>query len=140
VKLELRFPATVEKAEAHARLAVKLLAEERDMVADFGPASIEDVDAEIDEFVGRGLTSEEAAEALFVLGCYVGQVMVRNLGGRWVATAQSSLRGISPWPMVVVLPGGSTWDTIGKTYKRLELGDSEDLVSFFAAAATARRG
>ena len=37
--------------------------------------------------------------------------------------------------MVVVLPGGSSWDPIGKAYKRLELGDSEYIPAFYAAAA-----
>jgi hypothetical protein len=37
--------------------------------------------------------------------------------------------------MVVTLPDGSAWDTIGKVYKRLELGDSEFLPTFFAWAA-----
>ena len=75
----------------------------------------------------------------FVLGCYLGQVMALTLGGQWVATAQSALRTISPWPMVVVLPGGSTWDPIGKAYKRLELGDSEYLPAYYATAAAGQR-
>jgi len=62
-------------------------------------------------------------------------VMVRALRGRWLATARSPLAGISPWPMVVLLPRGSAWDPIGKTYKRLELGDSEYLPAYFAVAA-----
>jgi hypothetical protein len=66
--------------------------------------------------------------------------MVRGLGGRWVTTPQSPLKDISPWPMVVVLPGDSAWDAIGKVYKRLELGDSEYLPAFYAAAAASRRG
>jgi hypothetical protein len=40
--------------------------------------------------------------------------------------------------MVVVLPGGSSWDPIGKAYKRLELGDSEYLPAYFVAAAGRR--
>ena len=59
----------------------------------------------------EGLTGEGAAETLFVLGCYVGEVMSRALAGRWTATARSPLAGISPWPMVVVLRDGSAWDT-----------------------------
>ena len=43
-------------------------------------------------------------------------------------------------PMVVVLPGGSAWDPIGKAYKRLELGDSEYIPAFFAAAAASVGG
>ena len=72
---------------------------------------------------------------LFVFGCYLGEVLVRRLGGAWVPTPRSALREVSPWPMVVALPDGSTWDPIGKAYRRLELGDSEYLPAFFEAAA-----
>ena len=40
--------------------------------------------------------------------------------------------------MVVLLPSGAAWDTIGKAYRRLELGDSEYLPAFFAAASGGR--
>jgi hypothetical protein len=40
--------------------------------------------------------------------------------------------------MVVMLGDGSAWDPIGKAYKRLELGDSEYLPAYFAAAARRR--
>ena len=140
MKLELRYPATPENARDHARLAVKLAREEFGDELDFSPGSLEDVDAHIESVREEGNTGEEAAEALFVLGCYLGEVLVRNLSGRWVVTARSPLADVSPWPMVVVLPGGSSWDPIGKAYKRLELGDSEYLPAFFAAAvATAGR-
>jgi hypothetical protein len=42
--------------------------------------------------------------------------------------------------MVVTLPDGSAWDTIGKVYKRLELGDAEFLPAFFHMAARGRSG
>ncbi len=136
MKLRLRFPATAENAPDHADLAVKVAREEYEMDLDFSPASLEALDAQIDGLREEGLTGEEAAEVLFVFGCYLGEVMVRGLGGRWAHTARSPLREVSPWPMVVVLPTGSTWDPIGKAYKRLELGDSEYLPAFYAAAQT----
>ena len=135
MKLELKYPASPENARDHARLAVKLAQEEFGDTLDFSPGSLEDVDAEIESVREEGSTGVDAAEALFVLGCYLGEVLVRTLSGRWVATARSPLKDLSPWPMVVVLPGGSSWDPIGKAYKRLELGDSEYLPAFFAAAA-----
>jgi hypothetical protein len=140
MKLELRYPATPENARDHARLAVTLAEQEFGDSLDFSPGSLEAVDAQIESVREEGSTGEDAAEALFVLGCYLGEVMVRHLGGRWVATGQSALADLSPWPMVVVLPGGSTWDPIGKAYKRLELGDSEYLPGFYAAAAVTARG
>jgi hypothetical protein len=140
MKLELRYPATPENALDHAQLAVEVAWEEFGLDLDFSPGSLEAVDAQIDSLREDGLTGEDAAEALFVLGCYVGEVMARSLGGKWVPTARTALSGISPWPMVVVMPSGTTWDAIGKVYKRLELGDSEYVPAFFAAAASTARG
>ena len=139
MKLELRFPATPETATDHAQLAVRLAREEHDVDLDFSPGSLEDLDALVDGLREDGLSGEEAAEALFVLGCYLGEVLARALRGGWMPTPRSPLRDVSPWPMVVSLPDGSAWDPIGKVFRRLELGDSEYLPAFYAAARGARR-
>jgi hypothetical protein len=134
VKIQLRYPASPENAGDHARIAIGLAREQYDSDLDLSPGSLEKVDTWIDSLREEGLDGEGAAETLFVLGCYLGEVMVRHLGGAWVATARSPLRGVSPWPMVVALADGSAWDAIGKAYKRLELGDSEYLPAFFETA------
>jgi hypothetical protein len=140
MRIRLRYPATPENARDHAQIAVDLAREEFDASLDFSPRSLERVDSEIDSLREEGIDGEGAAEKLFVLGCYLGEVMVRHLGGAWVPTARSPLRGVSPWPMVVALADGSAWDVIGKAYKRLELGDSEYLPAFFEAAKGGARG
>ena len=134
MKIQLRYPASPENAGDHARIAIDLAREQYDSDLDLSPGSLEMVDTWIDSLREEGLDGEGAAETLFVLGCYLGEVMVRHLGGAWVATARSPLRGVSPWPMVVALADGSAWDAIGKAYKRLELGDSEYLPAFFETA------
>ena len=103
MKISLRYPANPENASDHARIAVKLAHDDYDAELDLSPASLELVDALIDSLREEGRDGEDAAEALFVFGCYLGEVMVRQLGGAWVATARSPLRGVSPWPMVVAL-------------------------------------
>jgi hypothetical protein len=138
MKLELRYPASPDNAVDHAQLAVEA-AWESGFELDYSAASLETADAQVESLREEGHTGEEVAEALFVLGCYIGEVMARTLGGRWVATARSPLARISPWPMVVMLGDGSAWDPIGKVYKRLELGDSEYLPAYFAAAAARAR-
>ena len=139
MKLELRYPATPDNAAHHASLAVEVARQEFGVELDFTPGSLEDLDSQIDSLREEGLTGEHAAEALFVFGCYLGEVMVRGLGGRWVPTARTPLRRLSPWPMVVLLPDRSAWDAIGKAYKRLELGDAEYLPAYYAAAAARLR-
>jgi hypothetical protein len=140
VRIRLRYPAVPDNALDHAQMAVDVAREEYDAELDFSPGSLEIVDSLIESLREEGMDAEEAAERLFVMGCYLGEVMVRHLGGAWAPTARSPLRGVSPWPMVVALDGGSAWDAIGKTYKRLELGDSEYLPAFFETAAGGGRG
>ena len=122
MKLELRYPATADNAFDHAQLAVEVAWEEFGFNLDYSPGSLESVDAQVESLREEGLTGEGAAETLFVVGCYVGEVMARSLDGKWSATARTPLAGISPWPMVVVLRDGSAWDPIGKAYKRCFTG------------------
>ena len=157
MKLELRYPASPENALDHAQLAVEA-AWESGFELDYSPGSLETADAQIEALREEGRTGEEAAEALFVLGCYLGEVMVRALGGRTPereamarppgATPAQPRR--APSEQVLTLRtlarpptggwrDGSAWDPIGKAYKRLELGDSEYLPGYFAAAARSRR-
>jgi len=135
VKIKLQYPATPKNASDHAALAVSIAHDRLGASLDYRPESLEIVDAEIESLREEGLDGEAAAELLFVFGCYLGEVLVRGLGGAWVPTPRSALRGVSPWPMVVTLADGSAWDAIGKVYKRLELGDAEYLPAFFMAAA-----
>ena len=118
---------------------MRVAREEWDTRLDYTRRSLAALDEQIDSLREEGLDGEEAAEMLFVFGCYLGEVLVRRLGGAWVADRALGLRDVSPWPMVVALPDGSSWDAIGKAYKRLELGDSEYLPAFFDAAAAGRR-
>jgi hypothetical protein len=138
MKIRLKYPASPGNARDHAAIAVALARSDYDTDLDYTPQSLEALDSEIESLREEGLDGEGAAEALFVFGCYLGEVLVRQLGGRWMATARSPLKGVSPWPMVVALPDGSAWDAIGKAYKRLELGDSEYLPAFFETAAGGR--
>jgi hypothetical protein len=138
LKIRLHFPASPANAADHAELAVKVAGEQHGLELDFSTASLEVLDDVIESMREEGLDGEEAAEGLFVFGCYLGEVMVRRLKGTWVPTPRSPLRELSPWPMVVMLKDGSAWDTIGKVYKRLELGDSEYLPAFFQWAAQGR--
>jgi hypothetical protein len=140
VRIRLSYPASAENAPDHAAIAVRVAEEQWETRLDFSRGSLVDLDGQIDSLREDGIDGEEAAEMLFVFGCYLGEVLARQLGGTWVATSRSALRNVSPWPMVVELPDGSTWDAIGKAYRRLELGDSEYLPAFFDAAARQRGG
>lgn len=56
---------------------------------------------------------------------------MRNLGGRWIATAGSGMEDLSRAPMMVELPGGSTCNPVGKVLKRYVNGEEDDLAFFY---------
>ncbi len=139
MRLKLRYPAIFSSARMHAGMAVRLAAAEHDIDLDYTPGSLDDVDWFIEDARERGLHSDEIPEALFVLGCYIGEVLVRGLRAVWVDTARSPRRGVSAWPMVVLLPDGTAVDPIDIAFRRLDIGVSEYVPAAYAVAAARRR-
>jgi hypothetical protein len=135
MKLALRYPVQAHSAPQHASVAVELFRTEFERELDFSPGSLEQIDEQLEQLREQGHAADELAEALFSVGCYLGEVMLRELRGLWTATSASALAEVSPWPMVVTLPDGTVWDVIGKIFRRFELGDSEYLPAFFASAS-----
>jgi len=72
-------------------------------------------------------------------GCYLGEVIVRNLGGRWVPAAETTyaaLPGMAAFPLVVELPNGGCCSPLSRPFKLLEHGrDGESMVGFYAGVA-----
>ena len=97
MKIRLRYPASPENARDHAAIAVRAAREDWDSDLDYTRGSLEELDAQIDSLREEGLDGEEAAETLFVFGCYLGEVLVRQLGGAWVATARSARSTSQPY-------------------------------------------
>ena len=136
MKLRLRYPATPKNAHDHAELAVKVAADQFDTQLDYSPESLETLDVQIESLRDQGLDGEAAAEVLFVFGCYVGEVMVRNLQGTWASTPALAAQG-----RLALADGGDPARRLGLGRDRKglsaawRLGDSEFLPSFFGWAS-----
>jgi hypothetical protein len=139
MRLKLRYPAIFSSARLHAGMAVRLVVDEPATAEIYTPGSLDDVDWFIEDARERGFRCDEVPEALFVLGCYIGEVLVRGLRAVWVDTARSPRRGVSAWPMVVVLPDGTAVDPIEMAFRRFDIGVSEYVPAAYAVAAARRR-
>ena len=105
-----------------------------DVKLDYSPSSVRKVDKIIGQFRREGPDVEDVAETLFGLGCYVGEVFVRNAGGKWKADPPS------PFGLVIRLDKDSFCDPIAKAFKRFENGAGDSLAYFYQCFAEMTHG
>jgi hypothetical protein len=131
--LQLRLKYIPEPANA-ARFAADVAATAASVDGvdlDYTPESLSIVDDLIERFRGEGLSSTAIAETLFGCGCYVGEVLAPNAGGRWRDATEQEV-SIFSFPMVVELPGQRVCNPIGKAFKRMENGPVDSLRYFYS--------
>lgn len=113
----------------------------------YTPASLDQADDVVSGYhrmaVMGLMKSEWEADALDVAqraGCYLGEVIVRNLGGRWVPAAHTvyaRLPNAAGFPLVVVLPNGQCCNPLARPFKLLERGrEAESMAGFYAGVAS----
>jgi hypothetical protein len=96
---------------------------------DYSPASLEGVD------MVMGARSEgavgEAGPLLVMAGCYVGEVIVRELGACWILTEPSdSLPSVK-------LPNGDVCNPMEKVVKLFRHGEADSVALFFSGVESA---
>jgi len=136
--LRLKYAPTPEHAADLADTCVEAAKRISGLNLDYSPESLALVDRQLDRFAGEGQDSSKIASTLFCFGCYVGEVLVRNLGGHWIAVKDPAMERLAGFPMVVMMENGDWWNPIGKVFKRLDDGASESLEYLFAVAAGGR--
>lgn len=138
MELRLKYPPTPEYAPALAALCVDVARDVSKLTLDYGPESLRLVDRQLGKFNSEGLSSHQIASTLFCFGCYVGEVLIRNLGGRWADLENSPMSHFDGPPIVVVMNDGACWNPIGKVFKRVDDGEGESVEYLYRVADTNR--
>lgn len=128
--LRLKYPPTPENATKHAILAVECIRDIEGIGLDYSPASLATIDRIVESMRQDGVTVDQVAETLFTFGCYVGEVFVRHADGVWRREEDTAMRGLAGF-MVVQLAGDKICNPIGKVFKRLRDGETENLPYFY---------
>lgn len=98
---------------------------------DYSVASLRVVDFLVDGLRKGGAGREQVQDTLFGLGAYVGEVLVRRAGARWV-DFDADQRAYFGQPVGVRMPDGRVWNPLGKVHNRFELGGpGESLQTFY---------
>ena len=119
---------TPEDASEIAAYAVKLVREIEGISLDYSPDSLSHIDATVLSFRKSGKTSRDVGGTLVVFGCYVGEVIVRNLGAKWEMPGEQE-RKMGFDIVGIRTPSGAFWNPIGKVFKLLANGE-EDSVEY----------
>lgn len=131
MELRLKYPPTAEHASDLAAICVETAKRVSGLDLDYSPASLDLVDQQMDKFRRDNLHSEDIASTLFCFGCYVGEVLIKAFGGRWLPLEESAFRQYGGPPIIVQLSDGSSWNPIGKVFKRIDEGEEDSLPYFF---------
>jgi hypothetical protein len=134
---ELKYDIIPENAPRFAADMVVTAKKYFEATLDYSEDSLEEVERIVGGFHEEGLALDDVAATLFGLGCYVGEVFVRQAGGTWRAATQEEIENHYGVPLIVVLSDSLTANPIGKLIKRLEEGDEHNVPYFFRAMCRA---
>ena len=135
MELKLKYPPTPEHAPDLARVCVEAARSVSGISLDFTPASLALVDNQLERFHSEGLDAESIGATLFCFGCYLGEILIRDFGGRWIWLEDSPLKEYGGPPIVIVLDAGSYWNPIGRVFERVDVGKEYDLQYFYQTIA-----
>ena len=122
---------TPSEAVRMAQQFVAMVQRSTGTLLEYDPRSLVSVDEIVDDIKATGLSEEDASGMIYAVGCYVGEVLVRNAGGKWRQTSDLGIEASCGWPIVVVLPDGSGCNPIGKAFRRFRNGVTDSLAFFW---------
>jgi hypothetical protein len=130
---------TPENARDAAAEAVESLRQSFKTALDYSPESLLLADRFLEEVHRSGRRSQDLPGFVCIFGCYLGEVLVRSLGGAWLDAREAGF-GLTSYPIVLGLPGGDVCNPLGKVAKRLDNGPEDSLASFFNALKARVKG
>ena len=125
------FAVKVENAGKFADGFVKAAKNITGQSPDFSKSSIGLVEGVIESFREGGAPKDKISDTLFSIGCYLGEVFVRNGYGHWVDAKATPMKNFCTAPFVIQLGPTTFCNPIDKVEKRFENGEEDSLAFFF---------
>ena len=122
-------PSAANAAEI-AAMAVPFAEQNYGVTLDYGAASLARLDGIIED-LRRDQRFEVLQPVLFSMGCYVGEVLVRQAGGRWRPAQDVGMGVAAISPIAIEMPDGRGCNPVGRVYRRFQKGREDSLASFF---------
>ena len=123
-----------KNAGQFAAYALKLAKNLSKVTLDYSVGSLRHIDDILEGYYQEHLTVDDVWLSLFCLGCYVGEVIVRNnRGARWISLPEDRYESELDTGMVVRLATGTIVNPIGKAEKHMLNGDIDSVEYLYKA-------
>lgn len=121
---------TPEQAPKIAEVAVAMVQQFDGYRLDYSPESLKVVDRIVLQLHTEGDSPQSVQRTILAFGCYVGEVMVRNLGYKWDQPTEKE-QSVGFTMVGVRDKKGGFSNPIGKVYKRVQNGNEDSVVFFY---------
>jgi hypothetical protein len=128
--VEERVELTPENALEAAAEAVEFVRTKAHLELDYSPESLENLDDVLEDIHKTGQKSHEMGGGITCFGCYLGEVLIRDLGGEWRSREEAGYRETAS-PIVLAFSNGKAVNPLGKVCKRIDNGAEDSLTSFY---------
>lgn len=135
MNLRLKYPPTPENAAKFADDIVQLAKQVSGVTLDYSEESLQALDSIIESFRRDGAKVELISETLFSMGCYLGEVFVRNGCGSWKTLGEEEMKVFALFPLVIDAQE-FLCTPIDRVFKRMENGAEESLPYFYERFAS----
>lgn len=126
---------TPEQAPQIAEFAVTQVKQFDGYLLDYSPESLKIIDRIVLKLHDEGNSPQSMPKTVTILGCYVGEVMVRNLGYKWDLPTEKE-KAVGFEIVGIRDKKGGFSNPIGKIYKRLQNGNEDSVMQFYQVFST----
>ncbi len=120
-----------EKLSECAHSAVEFAMRVHKVDLNYSPRSLGYVDGMMSDFYSRKLPFAKVENHVRVMGCYAGEVFLRNLNGKWIYPKTEDVEKLGPGPFME-LPNGVVINPLVKVQSIYEEGLQHSIVKFYA--------
>ena len=131
--MEDQVALTPENAHEAAAEAVQSSRDKLGIELDYSIESLETLDRLLNDLHASGRKSRDLGGAVILFGCYLGEVLIRKLGGKWVRAEDAGYTAATGFPIVLWLSEDLSCNPLGKVAKRIDNGSEDNLPFFFKA-------
>jgi hypothetical protein len=125
---------TPAEAPQIARRSVQFVEEKFGLELRYTVESLVFVEAVIDRIRATGASEEQARGVLAGLGCYAGEVLVRNARASWRPATEVKAGGPSRSPILLTLAGARVCDPLARVFERFADPSSDGVASLYDTA------